>query len=88
MNVISANFTKGNSYWKFNNSLLNDIECVRRIKETIKRDKLQYASNIQLNNKSPKENWAEWNNNLIRLKFNPNYCMYNYTYMRQIYQEC
>ena len=52
MNFISANFTKGNSYWKFNNSLLNDIECVRTIKETIKRDKLQYASNIQLNNKS------------------------------------
>ena len=31
---------------------LTDIEFVRTIKETIKKNKLQYASNIQLNNKS------------------------------------
>ena len=31
---------------------------------------------------------AEFHNNLIWLKFNPNYFMHNYTYFRQIYQEC
>ena len=68
MSITMSNFTKGNSYWKFNNSLLTDIEFVRTIKETIKRVKLQYASNIQLNNKSPEDcsnkdilvNIADW----------------------------
>jgi len=31
---------------------------------------------------------AWFHNSLIRLKFNPNYFMQNYTYFRQIYQEC
>jgi len=41
MSITMSNFTKGNSYWKFINSLLTDIEFVRTIKETIKRVKLQ-----------------------------------------------
>ena len=60
MSITMSNFTKGNSYWTFNNSLLTDIEFVRAIKKTIKWVKLQYASNIQLNNKSP-EDWSNKN---------------------------
>jgi len=36
MSITMSNFTKGNSYWKFDNSLLTDIDFVRAIKETIK----------------------------------------------------
>lgn len=43
--------SKGKSYWKFNNSLLTDIEYVRSIKEVIQRVKIQYASDSQPSNK-------------------------------------
>jgi len=33
-------------------------------------------------------NNAEFYNHFTRLKFNPNYFMHNYTYLRQIYLEC
>ena len=31
---------------------------------------------------------AGFHNHLFRLKSNPKYCMQNYAYYRQIYQEC
>jgi len=31
--------------------------------------------------------WAQFHNNLIRLKFNPKYFKQNYTYFRQFYRE-
>ena len=38
---------KGNSYWKFNDSLLRDIQYVNKIKGLINRIKLQYSTNPQ-----------------------------------------
>ena len=40
-------FTRGRSYWKFNNSLLRDIAYVTEIKNTIDRVKEQYALLLQ-----------------------------------------
>lgn len=39
--------SKGNSYWKFNNTLLKDGNFVQKIKEVITQTKLLYASNNQ-----------------------------------------
>ena len=36
---------RGRTFWKFNSSLLKDKEYVRRIKETIKKTKQNYAKN-------------------------------------------
>ena len=38
---------KGNSYWKFNDSLLRDIQYVNKIKGLINRIQLQYSTNAQ-----------------------------------------
>ena len=38
---------KGNSYWKFNDSLLRDIQYVNKIKGLINRIQLQYSTNPQ-----------------------------------------
>ena len=38
---------KGNSYWKFNDSLLRDIQYVNKIKGLINIIKLQYSTNPQ-----------------------------------------
>lgn len=45
-----GNFIKGKSYWKFNNSLLKDLEYVEEVKKVINRVKYQYASEIQNSN--------------------------------------
>jgi hypothetical protein len=39
-----SNHTRGKGYWKFNNSLLNDIDLVKMVKETINETKIQYAA--------------------------------------------
>ena len=39
-------FKKGTSYWKFNNSLLKEIDYVNEIKKVIKDIKIQYATNL------------------------------------------
>lgn len=46
-------FKKGNSYWKFNNSLLKDIQYVTEINELILTVKKQYTSTHQVNNTHP-----------------------------------
>ena len=46
--TITFRFTeraRGRTFWKFNSSLLKDIEYVRRTKETIEKTKQNYAKN-------------------------------------------
>ena len=47
LNIQFGKFKKGNSYWKFNNSLLKDTQYVEKIKSLISNVKLQYASDRQ-----------------------------------------
>lgn len=49
------NLHRGSSYWKLINALLKYIEYVNKIKQLIKRIKLQYASVVQPNNQQPEE---------------------------------
>ena len=41
-------FVKGNSYWKFNNSLLRDLKFIEEIKELIRTIKLNYILNEEI----------------------------------------
>lgn len=48
LHIDFGKFQKGNSYWKFNNSLLYDQDYVNQIKKLILDVKCQYASELQL----------------------------------------
>ena len=50
MSLEFGKFKKGNSYWKFNHSLLRDDIYVNKVKKIILETKLQYATNILENN--------------------------------------
>lgn len=62
MVLLSFKFNKlgrGLSYWKFNNSLLRDVNYVSEIKKTIEMVKQQYASTTQVNNIPVKDTPSE-----------------------------
>jgi hypothetical protein len=44
IDILISKHKKGSSYWKFNDSLLNDVDFVKMIKESILDIKTQYAA--------------------------------------------
>jgi hypothetical protein len=42
--ILISKHARGNGYWKFNNSLLKEVEFVKMIKDTILDIKSQYAA--------------------------------------------
>jgi hypothetical protein len=44
IDILVSKHKKGSSYWKFNNSLLSDVDFVKMIKESILDIKIQYAA--------------------------------------------